>query len=264
MVRNTSTRVACGNRLTPSAWIRPISNAAKNAPLMLPSPPVTTTTKVSTITFTSICRLAGSRGNCSAPPSPASAQPSTTAPSISGLGLTPSASSMARSMVAARKRWPKRVRVSKPCRPAHTSGPNASVTSCHTGKNSPPNSTAPLSPGKRGANTSSGPKPQRIASDMASVSPKVATSWYSSGAPTMRRSSTNSATAPARAAASAPSNIASAYSPALSPQAGNQFVTQCADSNAPSMKKLPCAKLTMRVTPKISVRPAAIRNSVVA
>jgi hypothetical protein len=30
------------------------------------------------------------------------------------------------------------------------------------------------------------------------------------------------------------------------------------------MKKLPCAKLTMRVTPKISVSPAAIKNKVLA
>src|SRR4051794_8996312 len=31
--------------------------------------------------------------------------------------------------------------------------------------------------------------------------------------------------------------------------------------NAPSMYSEPCAKLTMRVTPKISVKPAATRNS---
>ena len=58
--------------------------------------------------------------------------------------------------------------------------------------------------------------------------------------------------------------MAIAYSRALSPQAGNQCVTQCAANSAPSMKKLPCAKFTMRVTPKISVNPAAIMNSVVA
>jgi hypothetical protein len=103
-----------------------------------------------------------------------------------------------------------------------------------------------------------------MASLIASVRPNVATSWYSSGTPYSRRSKTNSASAPATPAANAPSNIASAYRPALSPQAGNQSVTQCAVRSAPSMKKLPCAKLTMRVTPKISVRPAAIRNSVVA
>ena len=264
MVRNTSTSVACGNRLTPSAWIKPISSAATNAPPMLPSPPVTTTTKVSTITFTSICRFAGSRGSCSAPPSPASAQPSTTAPSISGRGSTPSASSMVRSIVAARRRWPKRVRVSSACRPSHTSGPSAIVTSCQTGKNSPASSIEPLRPGNRGAKTSSGPKPQRIASLIASVRPKVATSWYSSGTPYRRRSSTSSIAAPASAATPAPISMASAYSAALSPQDGYQLVTQCALKSAPSMKKLPCAKFTMRVTPKISVSPAAIRNSVVA
>ena len=92
----------------------------------------------------------------------------------------------------------------------------------------------------------------------------MATSWYSSGTPYMRRSSKNSAKAPASAAHAAPITMASAYRPALSPQAGNQLVTQCAVNSAPSMKKLPCAKLTIRVTPKISVSPAAIKNSVVA
>ena len=264
MVTNTSTSVACGIRLMPKACTSPISNAAKNAPLMLPKPPVTTTTKVSTTTFTSICRLAGSRGSCRAPPKPASAQPSTTVPNISGAGLMPSASSMPRSCVAARTRVPNAVRVSSRCSPSHIRGPRTMVRAWYCGKNSPPTSIAPLSPGKRGANTSSGPKPQRMASCRVRLRPKVATSWYNSGTPYSRRSKRNSAVAPANAAQAAPKNIAIAYSHALSPHAGYQFTSQCALNKAPNMKKLPCAKLTMRVTPKISVNPAAIRNSVVA
>jgi hypothetical protein len=41
-------------------------------------------------------------------------------------------------------------------------------------------------------------------------------------------------------------------------------VTQLPATNAPTMKKLPWAKLTMRVTPNTSVNPAAIMNSVLA
>jgi hypothetical protein len=264
MVANTSTSVPCGHQLLPNACTNPINKAAKKAPPMLPKPPVTTTTKVSTTMFMSICKLAGSRGNCSAPPSPASAQPSTIAPSISGFGFTPSADSMARSCVAARSCAPKRVRLSNKCRPNSTSGPSTMVTAWYCGKNSPPNSIAPLSPGKRGANTSSGPKPQRMASCNARLRPKVATNWYSSGAPYNRRIKKNSAIAPVNAAPIAPKSIAAAYNQALSLQAGNQSTSQCADNSAPSIKKLPCAKLTMRVTPKIRVSPAAIKNSVLA
>ena len=176
---------------------------------MLPSPPVTTTTKVSTMTFMSICKWAGSRGSCNAPPSPASAQPSTTAPSINGLGFTPSAASMPRSCVAARRRWPNRVCPSSPCSPSQTSGPSAIMASWYTGKNSSPICSAPVSPGKRGANTSSEPKPHCIASCIARLRPNVATSWYSSGAPAMRLNKKNSATTPANAAQAAPKRIAS-------------------------------------------------------
>ena len=80
----------------------------------------------------------------------------------------------------------------------------------------------------------------------------------------MRRSSSTSASAPTAAASAAAISIAAAYSAALSAQCGNQWVSQCAQNSAPSMKKLPWAKLTMRVTPKISVNPAAIKNKVVA
>ena len=129
IVRNTITKVACGKTAVPKAWTRPIRSAATKAPPMLPSPPVTTTTKVSTITLRSICRCAGSRGSCSAPPRPASAQPSTTAPSINGRGLTPSAASISRSCVAARSRWPNSVWRSSARSPSQTSGPSAIITS---------------------------------------------------------------------------------------------------------------------------------------
>ena len=160
------------------------------------------------MTFMSICRCAGSRGNCSAPPSPANAQPNTTAPSISGFGLTPSAANMWRSCVAARRRLPNSEYLSSPCKPSQTKGPSAIMTNWYTGKKSSPICTAPLSPGNRGANTSSGPNPHCIASCSASVKPKVATSWYNSGAPAILLNKKNSATAPARPAQAAPKKIA--------------------------------------------------------
>ena len=42
---------------------------------MLPMPPTTVMTKASAMVEMSICRLAASRGSCSAPPSPASSDP---------------------------------------------------------------------------------------------------------------------------------------------------------------------------------------------
>ena len=57
------------------ALATPIRMAARNAPPMLPSPPTTVTTKASAMTARSRSRLAGSRGICSAPPRPASTEP---------------------------------------------------------------------------------------------------------------------------------------------------------------------------------------------
>ena len=55
-----------------NALATPIRMAARNAPPRLPRPPTTVTTKASAMTDRSRSRLAGSRGICSAPPSPAS------------------------------------------------------------------------------------------------------------------------------------------------------------------------------------------------
>ena len=86
MIRNSTTRVSLEKTMsspnhctvpTPmqKALATPIRMAARNAPPMLPSPPTTVTTKASAMTARSRSRLAGSRGICSAPPSPASTEP---------------------------------------------------------------------------------------------------------------------------------------------------------------------------------------------
>ena len=79
---------------------------------MEPMPPTTTTTKAAPMVLRSIARLAGSRGNCSAPPRPASIAPSANTAVNSQAWLTPSALTMSRSCVAARTSVPQRVRVS--------------------------------------------------------------------------------------------------------------------------------------------------------
>jgi hypothetical protein len=62
----------------PNADSRPTSSEARKAPATLPMPPITTTTKASAMTCTSICRFTASFGICSAPPRPASAEPRNT------------------------------------------------------------------------------------------------------------------------------------------------------------------------------------------
>ncbi len=87
MMRNSATSVSLGNAIVipptftdpsamQSALERPISNAATNAPGIDPRPPITVTTNASAMIERSMPRLAGSRGSCSAPASPARPAPS--------------------------------------------------------------------------------------------------------------------------------------------------------------------------------------------
>jgi len=73
--------------------------------------------------FRSISSVAGSRGNCSAPPRPASNAPSANTAVKSQAWLTPSALTISRSCVAARTSVPKRVRVSSSHTRPSTTGP---------------------------------------------------------------------------------------------------------------------------------------------
>ena len=57
------------------AFTSAMTSAAINAPGIEPMPPTTTTTNASLIVTMSKPTCAGSRGNCKAPPQPASAQP---------------------------------------------------------------------------------------------------------------------------------------------------------------------------------------------
>ncbi|CFM94636.1 Uncharacterised protein [Bordetella pertussis] len=91
-------------------------------------PPTTTMTNASPMVRRSRLRLAGSRGSCSAPPSPASMAPSANTPVNSQAWFTPSAPSISRSCVAARTRVPQRVRVSSSQSSPSTTGPTTIST----------------------------------------------------------------------------------------------------------------------------------------
>ena len=71
----------------------------------------------------SISSVAGSRGSCSAPPSPASIAPSANTAVNNQAWLTPRALTISRSCVAARTSVPNRVRVSSSQTAPSTSGP---------------------------------------------------------------------------------------------------------------------------------------------
>ncbi len=136
MIRNSTTRVSLENEISipnqctvpmpmQKALATPIRMAARNAPPMLPRPPTTVMTKASAMTARSRSRLAGSRGICSAPPSPASTEPTKNTEVKSLAWSTPSAPTISRSCVAARTSAPQRVRVSSSHRSASTTGPMA-------------------------------------------------------------------------------------------------------------------------------------------
>jgi hypothetical protein len=90
-------------------------------------PPITTTTKASTITEVSITVVRASRGTWRAPPSPARNEPSTKTEVKSRDWSTPSAATISRSWVAARISTPQRVRWKSSQRPRATSGPNRMI-----------------------------------------------------------------------------------------------------------------------------------------
>jgi len=188
------------------ALISAISKAATYAPGIEPMPPTTTTTNASPIVARSSPRFAGSRGNCNAPPRPASIVPSANTPVNSHAWLTPSALTISRSWVAARTSVPQRVFVSSSQSPPSTSGPTAIRNRSYVGKRRPRMSTAPERPGARGPSRSSGPQTHNAASLITSISAKVASSWNNSGARYTRRSSMISTTAPITPTASDASN----------------------------------------------------------
>ena len=112
---NSATSVSLGNAIVMpanstlpsamhSALVRPISKAARNAPGIEPRPPTTVTTNASAMTVRSMPRLAGSRGNCSAPASPARNAPSANTAVKSFASSIPSAAVSTRFSDAARIR----------------------------------------------------------------------------------------------------------------------------------------------------------------
>src|SRR5690606_32927987 len=78
----------------------------------------------------------------------------------------------------------------------------------------------------------------------------------------MRRRIASSITAPSTPTASAASRTDVQKPRAPPPSAGPSHCVSEYAAYSPIMNIEPCAKLTIRVTPKISDRPTAIRNSV--
>ncbi len=181
MTTNTSTSVDCGSSQMPNACRTPMISEAQNAPVIEPRPPTTTTTKASTRIVRSICRLTVSRGICSAPASPASPAPSANTVVKSNRSLTPSAPAISRSCVAARTIVPQRVRWNSHHNSPNITGPTTVSSRLYSGTSVEPNWIAPLRPGARGANCSSGPHTASTRSCMIKATPNVASSWKISG-----------------------------------------------------------------------------------
>ena len=110
MARNMTTGLSWGRSRTPKAWSSPMMTLARKAPVMLPMPPITTTTKAAAIVLVSISRLAPPFGSWMAPARPARKEPRKKTELNSQAWLTPSAPTISRSAVAARTRMPQRVR----------------------------------------------------------------------------------------------------------------------------------------------------------
>ena len=125
MTRNTRTIEIPGKTRIPNALSSDTMIAARNVPVTLPSPPMTTTTSASVITCRSIVWFAASRGNSSAPPSAARKTPSAKTLVNSHFWSTPSAATISRSCVAARTKTPQVVRRNSSQSAPSTSGPKA-------------------------------------------------------------------------------------------------------------------------------------------
>ena len=190
---NSATSVSLGNAIVMpanstlpsamhSALVRPISNAARNAPGIEPRPPTTVTTNASAMTVRSMPRLAGSRGSCSAPASPARNAPNANTAVKSFASSIPSAAVSTRFSDAARIRTPKRVRVTSHVSAPSTSGPTAMRKRSYCGIARPRSSNVPVNPGARGPSRSSAPQIASTASRTISTTANVAVSCNSSGA----------------------------------------------------------------------------------
>jgi hypothetical protein len=173
----------------------------------------------------------------------------------------PSAAVSTRFSLAARMSTPKRVRVTSIESAKRTIGPTAIRKRSYWGTGWPASETVPLKPGARGPRRSVAPNAARTASRTMSTTPKVAVSWSSSGAAYNRFSRTTSMSAPMAATATAATITPTQNDAPPRPNAPASSSPAAYARYAPSMNSEPCAKLTMRVTPKISVSPAATRKS---
>jgi hypothetical protein len=156
--------------------------AARNAPGIDPSPPITVTTKASAMIERSMPRLAGSRGICNAPAKPARNAPSANTVVYSLAWSTPSAAVSVRFSAAARISMPKRVRVTSSVKASRIAGPATIRNRSYWGTAWPKNSTVPARPGARGPSRSSAPQSASAASRTMSTTANVAVSCMSSGA----------------------------------------------------------------------------------
>src|SRR3989344_4146560 len=140
--RQTSTTAITRNSTT--------SVSLENDTLKPNMPPTTTTTNAAPMVLRSISSVAGSRGNCNAPPRPASSAPRANTAVNSQAWFTPRALTISRSCVAARTSVPQRVRVSSSHNRPSTTGPTTIRNRSNEGNCRPRMLTEPDSPGARG------------------------------------------------------------------------------------------------------------------
>ena len=245
-----------------SALVRPMSSAARNAPGIDPRPPTTVTTNASAMIARSMPRLAGSRGSCSAPARPARNAPSANTAVKSFASSMPSA---AVSTAVLRRRADQdaeaRARDEPRERDQHQRADGDQEEVVLRDRAAEELERAGESRRARSEQVFGAPDRQhRVAHDQHDGERRRELQQFrrrvealqqqrfdqraDERRPRARRARRRARTKPRRVRTLAARK---------SPKPYAQY--------APSMYSEPCAKLTMRVTPKISVRPAATRNS---
>ena len=201
-------------------------------------------------------RLAGSRGSCSAPASPARNAPSANTAVNSRAWSMPSAAVSVRFSLAARISTPKRVRVTSSVSADEHERPDRDQEQVVL-RDRAPEELERAGEARRARSEQVGRRRRSRAPRRARSARRanVAVSCRSSGAAYRRFSSSTSISAPMSATASAASSTPSQNDAAPRPNVAARSSPAAYAQYAPSMYSEPCAKLTMRVTPKISVRP---------
>ncbi len=242
-----------------SALVSPIRSAATNAPGIEPSPPTTVTTNASAMIARSMPRFAGSRGSCSAPASPARKAPSAntvvnSAPLVDAEGAREHAvlgrGADEHAEARALEQPPQREQHERP------DGEQEEVVGRdHAAEDVDRRRRAPARAGRAGP-----PAPQigehGVADDQDDAEGRGELQQLGRRVDALQQQRFDQR-------ADERDDRARRRRPRPRTRAGRDRARRraCTRRYAPSMYSEPCAKLTTRVTPKISVSPAATRNS---